>query len=351
MTKPVSLPSVSPSVSVVSEDPSWVEYLAQHPQASIYHDPRWGAVMADAYAMRPYYLTATFDGRTTGVLQLMWQRSRLFGSRLCSRPYFDAAGILSDDEPARIALLSQARSLMSEIGAASVELRQVEPVGPDLPTRTDKVTIWLDLPSDSNTLWESLKTKVRTKIRKARRQSFQSVDGKAELLEDFFRLYARGMRDLGSPSHSRRFFRLLLEAYSESARIFVIRRNGRAVAAALSVSDRQAFRVPWSSSDPEARRAGANRLLFWSMLAFAADAGAPRFDFGRSSRDSGTHEFKSEWGPETVPLHWQYLLAEGSEMPGLSMDNPRYRLFIGAWKRLPLPLATRLGPRVIAKLS
>jgi hypothetical protein len=52
-----------------------------------------------------------------------------------------------------------------------------------------------------------------------------------------------------------------------------------------------------------------------------------------------------------VPLHWQYLLAEGTEMPELRMDNPRYRLFIGAWKRLPVPLAARLGPRIVAKLS
>jgi FemAB-related protein (PEP-CTERM system-associated) len=240
---------------------------------------------------------------------------------------------------------------MAELGAASAEIRQLEPLDPDLPTRTDKVTFWLDLPSDSKAMWESLKTKVRTKIRKAQRQNFQIVHGKAELLEDFFWIYIRGMRDLGSPSHSRRFFRLILETYPESSRIFVVRNDGRAVAAALTLSDRLAFRVPWSASDPEARRAGANRLLFWSMLAFAADAGAPRFDFGRSGRDSGTHEFKNEWKPETVPLHWHYLLAEGTEMPELSMDNPRYRLFIGAWKWLPVPLAARLGPRVVAKLA
>ncbi len=74
--------------------------------------------MANAYGNRPFYLTATRGERIVGVLQLIWQQSRLFGSRLCSTPYFDAAGILSDDELARIALLSQARSLMSELVAA-----------------------------------------------------------------------------------------------------------------------------------------------------------------------------------------------------------------------------------------
>ena len=84
----------APSVSVASADPAWGEYLARHPQTSVYHDARWGTVMAKAYGIRPFYLTATREGRIVGVLQLMWQRSRLFGSRLCSTPYFDAAGIL-----------------------------------------------------------------------------------------------------------------------------------------------------------------------------------------------------------------------------------------------------------------
>ncbi len=350
MTSPASSETRT-EVSIATGEPDWSEYLAAHPGATVYHDGRWGTLMASCYGNRPYHLTATRSGQAVGVLQLVWQRSRLFGSRLCSTPYFDAGGILADDAAAAEALLARAHSLMGELDVASVELRQVEPLDAELPTRTDKVTFWLELPAGSEAMWDSLKTKVRTKIRKAQREDFQVDSGGAALLDDFFGLYLRGMRDLGSPSHSRRFFRLVLEAFPHASRIFVVRRNGRALAAAFTMGDRLAFRVPWSSSDPAARRAGANRLLFWSMLAFAADAGAPRFDFGRSSRGSGTHEFKSEWKPETVPLHWHYLLADGAAMPGLSMENPRYRLLIEAWKKLPLPVAERIGPRVIGKLS
>ncbi|MEO0972330.1 MAG: peptidoglycan bridge formation protein FemAB, partial [Pseudomonadota bacterium] len=31
-------------------------------------------------------------------------------------------------------------------------------------------------------------------------------------------------------------------------------------------------------------------------------------------------------------------------MPNLSPTNPKYRLFISAWKRLPVAIASRLGP-------
>ena len=39
-------------------------------------------------------------GQVTGILQLVAQNSRIFGSHLCSLPYFDVSGILAQDEDA-----------------------------------------------------------------------------------------------------------------------------------------------------------------------------------------------------------------------------------------------------------
>jgi len=91
------------SVIVSTEPPDWSDYLAASAQTTIYHDPRWGQIMASAYGNRAYYLTASREGRTVGVLQLVAQKNLLFGSHLCSLPYFDTAGILADDRGAACA--------------------------------------------------------------------------------------------------------------------------------------------------------------------------------------------------------------------------------------------------------
>ncbi|MBE3098092.1 MAG: FemAB family PEP-CTERM system-associated protein [Planctomycetes bacterium] len=339
------------SVAVSTEPPDWSEYLVGRPDVTIYNDVRWGQVMAAAYGNRAYYLTASRQGRTVGVLQLVAQKSLLFGSHLCSLPYFDTAGILADDRDAADALLAQARSLMADLGTRWVELRQAEPLPGDLPSRTDKVTLRLPLPNDPEVLWKALDAKVRNQVRKGQKENLTVHQGGADLLPDFYAIYARTMRDLGSPLHHERFFRLILEQFGPAVRLFVVRSGDRPLAASLTLADALAVRVPWAGNDWRVRQSCANMLLYWSMLEHAGQRGAPCFDFGRSTRDSGTYRFKSQWGAKEVPLYWFYILRPGDEIPDLRPESPKYRLARTLWRRLPLSLACLIGPRIIARLS
>ena len=91
--------------------------------------------MHRAYGNQPYYHTASRDGQIKAVLQLIAQKSLLFGSHLCSLPYFDAAGILTEDPQAVPPLIIQARSLLPKCSAQWVELRHLAPLDDSLPAR------------------------------------------------------------------------------------------------------------------------------------------------------------------------------------------------------------------------
>jgi len=338
-------------IEVSADLPDWRDLLDRHEDACLFHDPRWGQLMQQVYGNRPYYLTARRGGDLVGALQLVHQSSVLFGSRLCSLPYFDAAGILADDAEAAASLLDAAETLRDELGAESVELRHLQPAGQALPERTDKVDLRLPLPDDEQTLWKQLKAKVRNQVRKAERAGLTASNGSAERLGEFFDIYVRNMRDLGSPSHGRRFFRRIVETFPSESRIFVVRLDGRAVAASLTLADAHGLRVPWAGSDWRVRQLNANMLLYWSMLTEACRERAGCFDFGRSTRDAGTYKFKRQWGAEEVPLHWQYLLSAGAEVPALRHDSPKYRLMVGCWRKLPVPVARAIGPAIISKLA
>lgn len=331
--------------------PEWDDYLSGRPEASVFHDPRWGRVMNAAYGNGCLYLTARRGDRIVGVLQLVDKKSRLFGHYLCSLPYFDASGILAGDPETAKALLSRAGELRQEKGAQWVELRQESVLDAALPSRTDKITLWLSLPESPGDLWKALKPKVRNQVRKAEKEGLTVHRGGVELLDEFYAVYSRTMRDLGSPPHSRRFFGQIFAEFPSLTRLTLVRHRERPAAAALTLHDRQGTHVPWAGSDWRLRDLCANMLLYWSMLSDSCEQKVSRFDFGRSTRDSGTHRFKRQWGAEEVPLYWCYLLPEGAELPGLRHDSRKYAFIEACWRKLPLGIVRGLGPRIMGKLS
>ncbi len=356
MRDPVGTPSSTPAgagldVEVAPEPPDWRAFLADRPEATVFHDPAWGVVMREVYGNRPYYLTARAGGRIVGVLSLVCQRSRLFGTRLCSVPYLDSAGVLAEEPAATDALLAAADGLRGELGIPAVEVRQDAPLAGDRPVRTDKVTLVLDLPDSAEALWAGFKPKLRNLVRKPQKAGLVIEAGGSERMGEFHGVYARTMRDLGSPPHGRRFFDRLAEALGESVRLFVVRQGERTLAAGFALTDQGGVHVPWAAADWRCRDTGANMLLYWAMLEDACGRGAAAFDFGRSSRGSGTYHFKTQWGAQERPLYWHYLLAEGAAMPDLRPDSPKYRLFVNLWRRLPVPIARGLGPAIIGRLS
>lgn len=88
-------------------------------------------------------------------------------------------------------------------------------------------------------------------------------------------------------------------------------------------------------------------LWYWEVMRRAAARGCTGFDFGRSKVGTGSFAFKKNWGFQPSPLLHRFHVARGASIPDNNPLNPKYRLFIAAWKRLPLPLANALGPRIV----
>lgn len=339
------------TVTVSQALPDWGEFLADRGRSGIYEDPRWGDILRRCYGNRPYYLTAWRDHAVAGALLLVAKSGPLFASHLCSVPYFDAVGVIGEDADARAALLAEACHLRRKCGAAYVELRQWRPLEAPAHLRTDKVSMWLDLPPDAAALWSQVRAKVRNQVRKGEKAGAEQMAGGAEHLNAFHAVYARNMRDLGSPPHSRAFFARVLKTFGSRARLYVVTFAGRPVAASLILEDRGAVHVPWAASDWRYRRQCPNYVLYWAMLRDACGR-VSRFDFGRSTRDAGTHAFKKHWGAREVPLYWQYLFPGGAgRAPSPPAAGRPQRVMVACWKRLPVPAARALGPWLIGQVS
>jgi serine/alanine adding enzyme len=327
----------------------WDRYVHVHASASIYHLAAWRELIESIFNRKTYYLLARESERVTGVLPLVRLKSLAFGDFLVSLPYVSYGGVLADDDATTESLIGYSCGLALELGVDHVELRHLQNCS-ELPARTDKVSMHLALTGDSDVLWKELGSKRRAQINRPLKEGANCVVGGEELVEEFYSVFSVKYRDLGVPVYPAKWFRALLQAFPEQTRVFVVRVGGQPVAASIVVGFRGNLEVPWASSLRSADRYGVNMYLYWNMLKYAENQRFSVFDFGRSTEGSGTYRFKKQWGAERVQLYWHYWLRNDSKLPQLNPANPKYQAAVAVWRKLPVWMANRLGPRIVRNL-
>lgn len=339
------------AISLVDTLPGdWNSYVERNPAASIYHRAEWRALIKQAFGHEGRYFIARDNNHcVVGILPLIHLKSRLFGNFLVSMPYFNYGGAVADHPSIELALMKAANAHATTLGAGHIEYRDNIPRD-GWPVRDEKVNMILPLAGSENELWERFTPKLRAQIRRPQREDPRVLSGGKEYLDDFYSVFVRNMRDLGTPVYDRNFFSNIIETFPEACRIMVVRLGNRPVAAGFLIRYRDTLEIPWASTIREVNRLSINMLLYWEVLKYALLVGVRYFDFGRSSRDSGTFRFKQQWGARPVQLHWHYWLNDNSELPAINPDNPRYALAINIWKHLPLIVTRYIGPHIVKNI-
>jgi FemAB-related protein (PEP-CTERM system-associated) len=356
----------------------WDAFVASHPEATGYHLWAWRRVFERAFGHETCYLAARRDGALVGVLPLVAFRSWFFGRFMVSLPFVNYGGVLAampndqvrSDVPTAVgvgsrklgvdagletraitdALVDAATRAARERGCKHLELRHTSRQLPDLPLKQHKVAMNLALETDVTKAWEQLDRKVRNQVRKAQKSELVSVVGGRGLLDEFYGIFAVNMRDLGTPVYGRAFFDRVLEEFPETARVHVVRKGDVPVASGITYAHRDTIEVPWASSLRQYRALCPNNLLYWSIIEHAVTSGFRTLDFGRSTPNEGTYEFKRQWGAVPSPLFWEYALVSADSMPDHSPANPKFKSAIELWKRLPVPVATAIGPHIVRSI-
>ncbi len=335
-------------LQVSVEEPRNVDLggLAAAPGAGIAHEPQLLAALASSYRLRAEVLVARRGVTVEGLLPLLRLRGPL-GAVFSSVAYLDGGGPAGSDEARALLVLRAAERARAR--GATLELRSSLEVPPPPGFTTvvsnKKVTLVRELPSDPDAIVAGLDPRTRNQLRKALREglSSETVPATPEALDSLACVYARTLRDLGSPPHGLGFFLEVARALEGRAHVArVLAAGGDFVAAALVLDDRLGGCVlPWAASDRRRDALEPNTLLYHELLAGAVARGRRRFDFGRSTIGSPQHRFKERWGARPVPLHWTTI-----GRPVLSREG-KLGLLSAAWKRLPVRASSALGPLVL----
>lgn len=330
--------------------PAWDAFVSAMPNGTFFHRAAWARVIETAFRHRTHYIYAERDGAIVGVLPLAQVRTMLFGNTLVSVPFCVYGGPLAADGETRAALEAHAAALLAKTGASAVEFREREPVDSDWAVRADLyVTFRKPIEGDHERNMKAIPRKQRAMVRKGIQNGLTSVVSQG--VEPLHRIYAESVRNLGTPVFARRYFAILLEAFRDCADVVTILDGETPIAAVMNFYDRDQVLPYYGGGTFAARQRAGNDFMYWEVMRRAADRGCRLFDFGRSKRGTGAFSFKHNWGFEPAPLQYRFRLAPGAAIPDHNPMNPKYRLFIAGWKKLPLPVANILGPPIVRGLG
>ena len=324
----------------------WDDFVHACADGTFFHLSAWQRVIERAFGHRTHYLLAERAGAVTGVLPLTHVRSAMFGSSLISNAFGVYGGPVAADDESRRALDAEAVRLTDVIGAPVLEMRGAAPDRAGWQTKSELYATFRKpiLPAVETNL-KAVPRKQRAMIRKGMQNGLRSqIDTGVDRLH---RVYAESVRNLGTPVFAKSYFRILTEEFPQSSDIVTVVDKGNAVASVMNFYFRDEVLPFYGGGVRGARALAANDFMYWEVMRRACERGCRLFDFGRSKTGTGAYAFKRNWGFEPTPLCYQYRLAPGQQLPELNPLNPKFRLLVAAWKRMPLPLATRLGPLIV----
>ncbi|MGF1529315.1 MAG: FemAB family XrtA/PEP-CTERM system-associated protein [Candidatus Competibacterales bacterium] len=328
----------------------WDAFVRHHPDGTFFHLSGWRRVLQDALGHGTEYLYSRRHGVITGVLPLGHINSWLFGNNLISIPFGVYGGVLATDGESQQVLLAQATALAERRQVDSLELRHRRRVCPEWPAKDQLyATFTKALDPDPEVNLKAIPRKQRAMVRKGIAAGLMADE--TDDVDLLFRIYAESVRNLGTPVFPRRYFHALKATFGDACRILVVRHQGSPVAAVMSFYFEDQVLPYYGGSIPTARELKANDFMYWELMRRAVEEGLGRFDYGRSKVGTGAYSFKKNWGFEPEPLVYEYHLVKAKAVPEINPLNPKYRVFIAAWKRLPLAISRRLGPLLARDLG
>ena len=323
----------------------WDAFASSQKGYTHFHKLRWRTVIERVFGHQCVYLAARDGaGKLVGILPLVRVKSVVFGHYLVSMPFLNYGGPVGTDSAIQ-SLVNKAVAVARRDRVKLLELRSGVQLDTSLPVSHRKITVVLDLPATPEALFERFPAKLRSQIRRPQKEGIKVLFGRDQL-EPFFSVFARHMRDLGTPTQSLEFFAEIANQFPEDCWIGCAYAGEQPVAGGLGFCYGDEFEMTWASSLRDFGHKAPNMLVYWAFMERAIAMGLKRFNFGRCTPGTGTHRFKMQWGGREEQLWW-YALADSNGITTPSPTDKRFRWGPRIWRRLPASIATKVGPSIV----
>lgn len=195
-------------------------------------------------------------------------------------------------------------------------------------------------------------------IKKAKRNnvevkelSFSKKD--PTMLDDFYNLYCRNMKRFGSPAYAMDYFLFFNDDLIENklGKVYGAYINGELAAALVGLCYKDRVHIIIAVSDDQKQEYRPNDAVHCEFIEWAIENNFTYFDFGRVREESGQFEYKQKWGPTLLDLPSYFVMWNGKDVPVVDPHQTKYKLFVAAWRRMPLWLTKKVGHRLRKELG
>ena len=328
----------------------WDRFVLACPDATFFHRAGWQRLVAEVFRHKTFFLYVDNDGVIEGVLPLAEVKSLLFGHGLVSLPFAVYGGVAATCAEAADLLEVEAQTLAQRLGVQHLELRHIAPRHADWPTQDLYVTFRKAILADEEANMLAIPRKQRAMVRKGIANGLLAEEDAG--VERFFALYADNVHRHGTPALPKRYFQALRDEFAADCDVLtIVSRDGTPLSSVLSFYFRDEVLPYYAGDDEAARHLAANDFKYWALMRRSCQRGLKVFDYGRSKVGTGPYSFKKNWGFEPTPLHYEYRLYRRDAIPQTNPANAKYRIFIEAWRRLPIGVANAIGPHIVRYLG
>lgn len=293
-------------------DSRWRELVARS-DGCVFHHPAWLQHLHSTYGYEVAACCVTRDdGGLVAGLPVARVASRLTGRRLVALPFSDICPpLVAPDAPRDAApALAAALTELSRLHGLPLYVRGSGGVLDDAPVQNLFHHHVLALGEDVDAAKRRCRPQALRGVKRALREGLSAETRRdRDGLADFYRLHVATRRRLGVPTQPRRFVLGLERLFGEGLGfVLIVRRDSRALAAAVFLTHGDVVTYKYGASDPGALAARPNNLLFMEAIRWSCEHGFGSLDFGRThwGQDS-LCRFKRAWGAGETELRYRRL--------------------------------------------
>lgn len=316
------------------DERGWDDFVMAHTSSTMYHLLGWRSIISEVYHLEPLYLVAKEKKNIVGIFPTFFVKAPFGAKKIVSLPYCNYGGPISRDTRIDNLFINYIKNNYS---TNEIEIRSLSEKY-NYPVKKGYITSQLSLNQSMDELWLHVDKDLRNQIRKAQKY-FLNLRSGVDLIKDFYYLYGKTMKRLGTPGHGLEYFQKIIHQFPRESNIFVIYYQNKPIAGLFSFTFKKIFSDPWAASDSHYFYLCPNDFLYWKAIEWAKLNNLSYFDFGRSTINSGVHKFKKQWGAKTLPLYY-YSLGKKT----VQNFSKAEKIISKCWAILPISVTNTFGP-------